>query len=70
MKIELDHIQITKMYITACGPSTLPSIAHEIFTQVNFATKENSVFLAEEAIANGMNNGWLEKYDEQSYCIA
>lgn len=58
------------MLIRACGPVGKPSIAYEILTQVSGATKENCHKLAEEAIAECLEQGLIEKYDEYSYIIS
>jgi hypothetical protein len=66
----IDHITAAVMFIRACGPVTKASIANEIRVQVIGASKNNCGKLADQAIAHGLDRGWLEKYDEESFCIA
>ena len=60
----------TISYIRACGPSTLPAIANEIRIQATNGTRENCERLAILAVNHGIDAGWLEKYDDKSFCIA
>jgi len=66
----INHIEAAIMYVRACGPVTKAGIAREIRIQVQGATKDNCDALADKAIAHGLDRGWLEKYDEESFCIA
>ena len=66
----INHIEAAIMHVRACGPVTKAGIAHEIRAQVIGATNENCNELAEKAIAHGLDSGWLENYDEESFCIA
>ena len=66
----INHIEAAIMYVRACGPVTKAGIAHEISVQVSGATNDNCDDLAAKAIAHGLDRGWLEKYDEESFCIA
>ena len=66
----INHIEAAIMYLRACGPATKSAIANEINAQVIGATKENCDDLADKAIAHGLDRGWLEKYDDESFCMA
>ena len=66
----INHIESAIYFVRACGPATKAAIAHEIRVQVSGATKDNCDDLADKAIAHGMDRGWLEKYDEDSFCLA
>lgn len=66
----INHIEAAINYVRACQPVSANGIAHEILTQVVEATKDNCKNLAAAAINHGLKTGWLEKYDDQSFCIA
>jgi hypothetical protein len=66
----INHIEAAIMFVRACGPVTKAGIAHEIRVQVIGATEDNCEDLADKAIAHGLDRGWLEKYDEESYDMA
>lgn len=66
---QINHIQAAILFVRACGPVTKESIAREIRIQTG-ASKDKSSDLADKAIAHGLDRGWLEKYDEESFCIA
>ena len=66
----INHIEAAIQYVRACGPVTKAGLAHEIRTQVQGATKGKCNYLAVDAIQHGLQTGWLEKYDEESFCIA
>jgi hypothetical protein len=66
----LDHIEIAIRFVRACGPVTAAEIEGELLTQCQTATGANALTLADKAIAHGLAAGWLECYDEESFCIA
>jgi hypothetical protein len=66
----INHIEAAIMFVRACGPVTKAEIAREIRIQVQGATKDNCDDMADKAITHGLDRGWLEKYDEESFCIA
>ena len=66
----INHIEVAIYFVRACGPVTKAGIAHEILVQVTGATKANCDDLAGKAIAHGLDRGWLEKYDDESFCLA
>jgi hypothetical protein len=66
----INHIEAAIMFVRACGPVTKESIAQEILAQVIEANTGNFRGLADKAIEHGLSTGWLERYDEKSFCIA
>ena len=66
----INHIEAAIMFVRACGPVTKESIAQEILTQVSTATPGNFRGLADKAVEHGLSTGWLERYDDESFCIA
>ncbi len=69
---KVDHIEAAIQFVRACGPVTETSIASEIRKQVAGANKPGVDVrkLAGMAIQHGLTRGWLERYDDNSFCIA
>ena len=63
----IDHITLTMDFTRACGPVTEAQIVAELRRQHNAETAERD---ARNAITHGEQHGWLERYDEQSFCMA
>jgi hypothetical protein len=63
----IDHITLTMDFTRACGPVTEAQIAAELRRQHNAETAERD---ARNAIDHGTQHGWLEAYDEESFCMA
>jgi hypothetical protein len=66
----ISHIEAAIYFVRACGPVTKAGIAQEILYQVSGVTPENCNEFASDAIAHGLGAGWIEKYDDESYCLA
>jgi hypothetical protein len=65
-----DTISITIQYVRACGPVTEEQIAHELKKQSSAVNSKNAIIIARNAIDHGLSTGWLNAYDEDSFCIA
>jgi hypothetical protein len=66
----MNHIEIAITAVRSSGPLTKLQIASEILTHAENATRSNCEKLAEAAINHGKESGWIESYDEESYCMA
>ncbi len=68
----INHIEAAIQFVRACGPVTEESIANEIRNQVAGADKPGVDVkkLAKLAVQHGLDRGWLESYDEESFCMA
>jgi hypothetical protein len=65
-----DPISIAIQYVRACGPVTADQIAQELKTQSPAVNSDNAITMAFAAINHGFSTGWIEAYDEESFCIA
>jgi hypothetical protein len=66
-----DSIQIAIMYVRACGPVTSAEIQGELLRQcVETHTAADAKRQASNAIKHGLERGWLERYDNESFDIA
>jgi hypothetical protein len=59
-----NHIDATIEIVRACGPVGRDEIAREIRIQAQNGTRENCYQLADAAIAHGLSQGWLVRYDD------
>jgi hypothetical protein len=66
----MNHIEIAITSVRASGPLTKLEIASEILTHAANATRQNCEHLAELAIQHGKETGWIENYDDESFCMA
>jgi hypothetical protein len=63
-----NYIELAIMFVRSSGPVTRDQIAAEIRNQSVTAARHTA--LADRAIAHGLSRGWLEQYDDESYCMA
>ncbi len=67
---QLDSIQITIMYVRASGPVTSEEIQAELLAQcVGTHTAADAKRQAGNAIKHGLERGWLERYDNESFAF-
>lgn len=55
-------------HVAAHGPCSRDSFEFAIRDQTN-TREEDVAWMANEAIVHGISTGWLEQYDDQSFCV-
>lgn len=64
-------VEVLIRLVRSMGPVTANQMESELMTQCTFtATWEDAARQTRSAIQHGLTQGWLERYDDESFTIA